>query len=296
MVKEHRFAVMQSQQSIWVGIKETFKNKTFYYVAILSFSLSLLMTSITTGVYYYADYIMQINIDALRSNWVFIIYCILLLAITIISIFGLVHYISKIGPRKIAIISYASATIGFVLFFITGLNFYNNIIAFGFIAVGAAGGMIILPPINGDIIDYDETLTGKRREGTYGGVLSLATKPAVSIANWAFLGILALFGFQIPLVSNGVTTYLPQTHMALIGILFGISILPGAFTFICLIVMIFYPLDGPEWRKKKLELKALHEEKTKEYLASLQNSSNDSDSKSLIFPCISYIFFWICFL
>jgi hypothetical protein len=34
--------------------------------------------------------------------------------------------------------------------------------------------------------------------------------------------------------------------------------------------MKFYPLDGPEWKQKKLEISKIHEEKEKNYLEYLR--------------------------
>jgi GPH family glycoside/pentoside/hexuronide:cation symporter len=265
-IKEHQFAVMQPQESIWKGIVETFRNKSFYSLAILGFFLTLVMNMLITGAFYYSNYVMEFDVNTIGYNLQFEIEGLSVITLTFVGIFVMVRYIPKIGPRKMAIISYASATIGFVLFFIFGRDFFNCLIAFFFIAIGAAGGMIILPPIIGDVIDFDETLTGKRREGMYAGVLAIITKPAISIANWAFLVIIGLFGFISPIVVNGVSTSFQQTDLAKTGILFAISIVPAIFCFICLLNMLYYPLDGPKWLQKKLEIKELHEQKQQQYL------------------------------
>ena len=36
--------------------------------------------------------------------------------------------------------------------------------------MGFAGGMYLVPLMNGDVIDYDESITGLRHEGMYAGV------------------------------------------------------------------------------------------------------------------------------
>ena len=46
----------------------------------------------------------------------------------------------------------------------------------------------------------------------------------------------------------------------------GFTIIPAILTMIGAIVMKFYPLDGPEWDKQKLEINKLHEQKEKEYI------------------------------
>ncbi len=47
-----------------------------------------------------------------------------------------------------------------------------SVAAFSFVTVGFgfAGGMYLIPVMNGDVIDYDESKTLLRREGMYAGV------------------------------------------------------------------------------------------------------------------------------
>ena len=68
--------------------------------------------------------------------------------------------------------------------------------------MGFAGGMYLVPLMNGDVIDYDESITGLRHEGMYAGVNSLITKPAISFANSAFLLIAKAFGYDTTLASG----------------------------------------------------------------------------------------------
>jgi len=42
------------------------------------------------------------------------------------------------------------------------------------------------------------------------------------------------------------------------------------FILISLIAIKFFPLDGPEWNEQKLQLKKIHEEKERAYLAYLK--------------------------
>jgi GPH family glycoside/pentoside/hexuronide:cation symporter len=127
-----------------------------------------------------------------------------------------------------------------------------------------------LTPLNGDIIDNDELMTGKRREGVYAGLNALSAKPAVSIGNWIFMSIIAYYGFQRPTIVDGVITKYVQTETAINGILLAMSLIPGLFIFIGALIMIKYPLDGPKWLMKKAELQKLHFLKDQEYLKHLQ--------------------------
>mgnify|MGYP005864277381 CR=1 FL=1 len=136
-------------------------------------------------------------------------------------------------------------------------------VSFFLIGIGFAGGMYLIPLMNGDVIDYDETRTGLRREGIYAGINSLVTKPAISIAQAVFLGFLTRFGYDQSL-AKGLQSASAQT-----GILVAWMLVPSALLVISLLVTLFYPLAGASWERTKHELAARHAAKEKAYLESL---------------------------
>ena len=117
-----------------------------------------------------------------------------------------------------------------------------------------------------DIVDYDETKTGKRRETTYSGINALITKPAISVGNWLFLFIISLSGFN----SEQPT----QAFSAQMGIMIGFSLIPSIFLIIGAIAMFKYPLDGPQWLAQKAEMIEIHKKKELEYQKQLERKKN----------------------
>ena len=131
----------------------------------------------------------------------------------------------------------------------------NSIVAgVGFFAAGMgfAGGMYLIPLMNGDVIDYDETVTGKRREGMYAGVNSLITKPAISFANAAFIMIAKGFGYDTTVAAG------QQSAAAKQGLLVAWMALPAVLLIICAISLKFYPLTGAKWNETKQQLETKH--------------------------------------
>ena len=126
--------------------------------------------------------------------------------------------------------------------------------------VGFAGGMYLIPLMNGDVVDMDEHRTGLRREGMYAGVNSFITKPAISIAQAVFLGLLGLYGYD-PSLAKGL-----QPASAETGILVGWTLVPGVLLFLCFVVLRWYPLSGPAWDQIKDRLAVVHAEKERSYL------------------------------
>ena len=51
-------------------------------------------------------------------------------------------------------------------------------------------------PIVADIVDYDETLTGLRREGAYYGVEEFVASLGLALSTFVFSSLLGTFGFS----------------------------------------------------------------------------------------------------
>jgi glycoside/pentoside/hexuronide:cation symporter, GPH family len=84
-----------------------------------------------------------------------------------------------------------------------------------------------------DVIEYDEKLTGKRREGIYYGLNNFLSKFSnalgVAVPGWA----LAWYGY----VPNAV-----QTESALFGIRFFYAVVPAVAMLICVPILLKYPI------------------------------------------------------
>ena len=129
------------------------------------------------------------------------------------------------------------------------------------IGVGFAGGMYLIPLMNGDVIDADEHATGLRREGMYAGVNSFVTKPAMSLAQAVFLGFLSRAGYDQSLAKG------MQSASAEAGIVRAWFLMPAILLLACAVILRWYPLDGPDWEQIKSHLTVVHREKERAYLA-----------------------------
>jgi len=258
-IKENMFAQLQEHEGFIEGLRLTLKNKPFWIFMIPAFLIGIVMPIFSTGILYYIDYIIS------GQTPIFV-----LLAILIGIVLGMVLNLKKIAiwqPKKTMIINSLLIATGFTILFFVGSNAILAAIPFLIVGIGYAGGMVAIPVLMGDAIDNDELITGKRREAIYGGVNAIVTKPAISIANFIFLAVIAAFGFVVP---TGVIQ--PQTDMALIGLLFAFCIIPALLLLLTALGLRWYPLDGPEWREKKRHIMELHEKKEKEYHQSLSEN------------------------
>src|SRR5262249_4519157 len=107
--------------------------------------------------------------------------------------------------------------------------FYLFIILIGL----GAGGYALPPAIVADVIDYDELLTGQRREGAFFGLWTLVMKLTGALA-------IALVGFELDLIN-----YVPNQAQSA-ATLWGLKILygpiPAVFLLLSLLVFRRFPL------------------------------------------------------
>ncbi|MHA1847173.1 MAG: MFS transporter [Promethearchaeota archaeon] len=274
-IKENMFAQMQEREGFIEGLKSTLKNKPFWIIMVGAFCISLIIPLVQTGILYYIDYVI-----AGQNIMVFLVTFVLMLVIGLP--FNL-KLLERWQVKKTAMLTYSLFTISFILMFILGFNAILAAIPFGLFGFSFAGALLSNAVMMGDCIDNDELITGKRREAIYGGVNAIVTKPGVSLANWGFLEIIHAFGFKSPIKVGNTIIKQTQTSMAIIGIMFALTILSAIGTLITAIAIKWYPLDGPEWMKKKKLILKLHEKKEKEYLSRFKNKrKNNSNDDNFI--------------
>ena len=259
-LKENFYTVMESPLGIVDSIKETFKNKPFVKYEIANFSFVLAQTILTTGVFYYVQFVLVLS----GFSTMIPVLLVFLMVFLFIPIFG--KLVGKFGIKKIFTFGLALMGVSFILCFFLGWNLISAMFPLLLIGIGLSAIMLLRQAVIADIIDFDETRTGKRRETSYAGMNAVIEKPAISIANWMFLFIIVFYGFQ--------QTSNTQSFEAKLGIMIGLTIVPAIFLIISAIVMLFYPLDGPEWDKKKKEIIKIHEEKEKAYVQRLKEQRN----------------------
>ena len=251
-LKENKYTQLEETLPIIKGIKETFKNTPFLIYEVSNFSFTFAQTILTTAIFYYVNYVLGLT--------GFLATLPLLLVFVMVFAFFMIFnkLIGKLGVKKTFILSVFWAGMSFLLIFFIGWTIIFAIIGFILIGIGFSGFMLTNQVVIADIVDYDETRTEKRRETTYSGINALITKPAISIANWLFLLIINTFGFD----SQQPT----QNFSSQLGIMIGFSLIPAIFLIFGAIVMLFYPLDGPQWLAQKAELIKIHKKKELDYL------------------------------
>ncbi len=293
MVKENFYAQMEEPLGFVDSIKETFKNKPFLILEISIFAMVIMQNILTGYLIFLTDYIMEINFNSIIN----IVVLVVLIVCLVLAVKYVMDNIPKKGIKKLTIMGALIGAFGFGLFLATGLIYkpnannklplYIGAIPLVFILFGLIIYMLMNQPLMADTIDYYEILTGKRRETIYSGINALITKPAVSIGKASFLWIIKEFGYVSDVDELTGFSPIPSQQPASVatGVIIAFSIVPLVCLLFSAFSLRFFPLDGPEWIKQKLELQKIHEKKQREYIAKIQaernlkSEENDSSSK-----------------
>ncbi len=248
--REKHFAQEQQQPPFFTAIKECFTNRSFVVFETISFTIIFAQTALMQGIWLYFD---ELKVSGLP----------LYIALAAGIVGGVVLWINrrdKWGIKNSTRIMALVFAIGCLALVLGG--HYVIPAAFGFLCFGFgfAGGMYLIPLMNGDVVDFDEHKTGLRREGMYAGINSFITKPAISIAQWALLAIITAFGYDQTLAKGA------QSASAQTGVLVGWVVPTGILLLICFFALALYPLAGEKWDEIKEQLSFLHREKEKKYL------------------------------
>jgi GPH family glycoside/pentoside/hexuronide:cation symporter len=255
-LKENKFTILEKPMGFIESIKTTFKNKPFIIYLVPYFCFYFAQQILGTAVFYYLDFVLQVEgILAILPILVFFLMLILFLPVWY-------KIILKIGLKKTFMVSLIIMGVGFISFILIGWIYITAFIGLTVLGAAFSGYYLMGQMVFADVVDYDESMTGKRREATYAGIEALVQKPAVSIAPAIFIWVILAFGFN--------ETATTQTANAQLGIILAFTIIPGIILLIGGLSVKFYPLGGPEWMKKKDELNKIHVEKEAKYLQTLK--------------------------
>lgn len=242
-IKEQEFDLVRS-------FKACFSNRSFVVFEVLSFTIMFVQTSLMQGLWYYFDEI-AVPREALYLA---------LAGGIILGIFVWIRQRDRWGIKFSTLLFCLLFAAGCFIMAFFGRSLGAAIFGFFLIGVGFAGGMYLIPLMNGDVVDYDENRTGLRREGMYAGINSFITKPAISIAQWVLLTFMTRYGFNASLTKG------QQSFSAETGILFGWALVPGVLLLVSFLALQLYPLAGANWEAIKKELAVTHLEQERRLL------------------------------
>jgi GPH family glycoside/pentoside/hexuronide:cation symporter len=275
--KEHGYVQDEVQPKFWDGLKQTFKNKSFLLFLVISWTVIFAQTALMDGLT--PVWPMWNNQPGWMGDNSMLICAGAMVIGAVVSLLLFIKFRDKFGVRNCSLVMCGSMAFGCFLGAFVGNVFWLLAVAFLFIGVGFAGGMYLVPILNGDVMDKDEIDNGSRREGVYAGVNSLVTKPAQSIATAVFNSIFAAYGFDKDIKISGTDNvdFAAQSASAKQGVFMAWMLVTAILLVLSFVAMYFYPLRGKEWDKQKAVLSVQHVNKEVAYEQAMLKKNEEAE-------------------
>ncbi|MFW9908513.1 MAG: MFS transporter [Candidatus Thorarchaeota archaeon] len=267
---ENEYARKEETLSFKDSMVESLKNREFLVFEGMNFIREMAFTIVTGSLIYFVQYVM------LLTGFLSSIPLVAIFVVMLVFSFVADRMVKKRGLKQVYVIGLMVTSLGLILLFLSGSLFAAAISSLIVVGIGFAPVLMIWSPLLADVMDYDEILTGKRRETTYAGMNALITKPAISIANASFLLIISGFGFD--------NTQSVQSDSAILGIQFAYALFSAILFLICAFIFWkWYSLDGNEWIAKKIELGKERLKKENAYIVGLRREGKISRTYDKIY-------------
>ncbi|MHA1820749.1 MAG: MFS transporter [Promethearchaeota archaeon] len=286
-VKERQEFIPEEETSLWQNFKYVFKNPSGRIYIIYDGVSVGINTALMTAVTFIIPWIFGINPDfdssSAQSFEPLIPYSIPLLICLFVGLFIELKIPKKYDVKTALMYSLVTEAIGlFIAYFgvllspnLTYDQFhapqYLWIVVMGLsiMLLGYLGDPIYHNVMRADTIDYDEYLTGERREAVYAGIGCILSKPMISVALATVPSIMGSFGLLPASPDDPVNTALVVTQgfrNATLGVASAAFLFPGILAVLGAISWYFYPLDRKRLKEVRAYLDELHEKKRKERL------------------------------
>lgn len=218
---------------IWRGLGRVFRNRPFV-ILLSAYTISAIGSNLpATLILFYVQYVLL----SPHADFFLLLYFVT----GIVFLPGWVRLARVMGKKHAWLLSMALNTGAFVGVFFLGpgdTTLYGILVCLSGMGFGAT---LALPSsIQADVIDYDELLTGERREGRYIGLWSIAKKMAAAIGVGAGLAVLGLAGY-VPNASQ------PQEVVMALRVLY--ALVPSVCSLAALVIALAYPISAGTHRQ-----------------------------------------------
>jgi len=228
VIRERRPAVARQRRGLWRGLRQVAHNRPFV-ILLIAYTVSAIGNNLpATLILFYVEYVLQSQLADFFLMLYFLTGIIFLPAWILIS--------RRTGKKAAWIASMAINTGAFVGVFFLGPGdtaIYGALVFLSGIGFGAT--LAIPSAIQADVIDYDELLTGERREGQYIGLWSISKKFAAAVGIGAGLSALGMAGYT-PNAEQ------PAAVQMTLRVLY--ALVPSLCNIVAIVIAFAYPISG----------------------------------------------------
>jgi len=227
-IKERPPIAVSRPLGLMKGIRQMGNNRPFV-ILLIAYTISAIGNNLpATLILFYVEYVLQSKL----ADFFLLIYFVT----GIIFLPGWISISRKIGKKPAWLTSMAVNSGAFFGVFFLGPGdevIYGVLVFLSGIGFGAT--LAIPSAIQADVIDYDEWLTGERREGQYIGLWSISKKLAAAVGIGAGLSILGAAGYTPNVEQSEQVTLVLRTLYALV---------PSVCNLIAILIALAYPING----------------------------------------------------
>jgi GPH family glycoside/pentoside/hexuronide:cation symporter len=187
-IRERRAVVKHQRQGLLHNLRQVTRNRPFV-ILLIAYTVSAIGNNLpATLILFYVEYVLQSQLADL--------FLMLYFVTGIIFLPGWILVSRRAGKKAAWLASMAVNTGAFIGVFFLGPGdemLYGILVMLSGIGFGAT--LAIPSAIQADVIDYDELLTGERREGQYIGLWSISKKFAAAVGIGIGLAVLGMAGY-----------------------------------------------------------------------------------------------------
>ncbi|MFO7715004.1 MFS transporter [Desulfosarcina sp.] len=228
VVREREYVPSVAAAVGWRDLRTVFANRPFM-ILLAAYTISAIGSNLpATLILYYVQYVLGSN----QADLFLLLYFVT--GILLLPVW--VRLARRFGRKEAWIASMAVNTGAFMGVFFLGPGdtaIYAILVVVSGIGFGAT---LALPSaIQADVIDYDELKTGRRREGQYIGLWSIAKKMAAAIGVGVGLAVLGAVGYT----PNAI-----QTDMVRLTLRILYALIPSVCNLLAIAIAVYYPISG----------------------------------------------------
>ena len=227
-IREYRPDLEPVRPGFTDGFRQVIMNRPFM-ILLLSYTIAAFGSNLpATLILYYVEYVLQSELAE--------VFLVLYFVTGIFFLPGWVFLAKKIGKKNAWILSMAVNTGAFAGVFFLGPGdaaLYGILVFFSGIGFGAT--IAIPSAMQADVIDYDELLTGERREGHYIGLWSITKKLAAALGVGVALSLLGAAGYD-------PKTEQSEDVILMLKILY--ALVPSLCNILGILIALAYPLNS----------------------------------------------------
>lgn len=226
-IQERDYTPAVSETVSWRDFRTVFENRPFM-ILLAAYTISAIGSNLpATLILYYVQYVLGSS----QADLFLLLY--FMTGILLLPVW--VRLAHRFGKKETWIASMAVNTGAFIGVFFLGPGdtaIYAVLVVSG---IGFGATLALPSAIQADVIDYDELKTGRRREGQYIGLWSIAKKLAAAVGVGVGLAVLGAVGY---------TPNAQQTDTVRLALRVLYALVPSVCNLLAIAIALYYPISG----------------------------------------------------